>query len=130
MSKASTRRPSISNQKKVVIKMLGPPRHNKYASTEQSASKDHFNSEIGIIEKEESTVPDTMCKIHGALMESHFKNAQLMTEMQMQRLVAQTSAEMVQLISAFYSEAFREIGDSFGFDLARLNTIRSVLSED
>ena len=47
----------------------------------------------------------------------------------MERVVTTNAAEVVKVMSSFYMEAFREIDEDFGFDLTRLVSVRTVLSD-
>ena len=51
----------------------------------------------------------------------------LYSDIQLQRMVVANAAEIIQVMTTFYASAFGEICDDFGFNLAKLSTVRSVL---
>ena len=54
---------------------------------------------------------------------------QLLSDIEMQRMIVTTSTEIVKVMCCFYSEAFREIAEDFGFNLVKLKSVRDVLAD-
>ena len=44
-------------------------------------------------------------------------------------MAVSNSTRIVKVISTFFMDVFEEIGEEFGFDLTKLKSIRSVMSD-
>ena len=52
-----------------------------------------------------------------------------MSDIEQQRMVVTNSTRIVKVLTSFFMDVFREISDAFSFDLTKLNSIRSVMSD-
>ena len=57
------------------------------------------------------------------------ENVYLRKQLELQKILFTNQADVVKVISSFYSEALREIEEDFSFDLTKLLSVRTVMSD-